>query len=81
MHDAAVHVEKTIPFPPAALSPARRLRHGRLDILIDLLGDYATVVEVKRHGVGSHSRSQPPSGSSRTFDQKQMRDYSSESSI
>jgi hypothetical protein len=48
VHDAAVHVEKTISFPHAAASSTtKRLRHGRLDIFIDLLADFVTVVEIK----------------------------------
>ena len=44
---AAVHVEKTIPFPSPVMSTTKRLRHGRLDIFIDLLDDFVTVVEIK----------------------------------
>jgi hypothetical protein len=50
VHGAAVHAEKTISFPPAASATAKRLRHGRLDIFIDLLGDFVTVVEIKATG-------------------------------
>ncbi len=46
VHDAAVHVEKTIPYP-SATSTTKRLRHGRIDIFIDQLADFVSVVEIK----------------------------------